>query len=354
MTFYFEGKRYESKGKTAKEAHAKAAKKKLDLEQGKATSGGNMSMENWAWQWLETFKANAIGEGHYRNYSSLIRSIIVPAIGNKRLNAVTAVELQRLVNSKTGYSKSHLMKLRQALKSMFHKAYRLRMITYDPAEDIDLPKAEDGTHRSITQKERADILALSETHRAGLWVMTLLYCGLRPSETRALDWDHIDFERKVIHIGYAMKAATKTIDEPKTKAGVRDVPIPRVLVERLLAARGNSGDPVFTQVKTGRRHTIASMYGLWNNFKRELDISIGAKLYRNQIIESKVASDLVAYCLRHTYGTDLQEAGVPLNVAKYLMGHSDISVTANVYTHTTEQMLGTVAAQIDEYHGENH
>ncbi|MDD2217639.1 MAG: tyrosine-type recombinase/integrase [Eubacteriales bacterium] len=42
------------------------------------------------------------------------------------------------------------------------------------------------------------------------------------------------------------------------------------------------------------------------------------------------------YCLRHTYCTDLQDAGVPINVAKELMGHSDISVTAKIYTHRTE------------------
>ena len=48
----------------------------------------------------------------------------------------------------------------------------------------------------------------------------------------------------------------------------------------------------------------------------------------------KIAEDLVLYCLRHTYCTDLQKKGVPLNIAKYLMGHSDISVTASIYTHT--------------------
>ena len=47
-------------------------------------------------------------------------------------------------------------------------------------------------------------------------------------------------------------------------------------------------------------------------FKRELEIHMGAEVYRNQIIQSVVAPDLVPYCLRHTYCTDLQRAGVPL------------------------------------------
>ena len=76
----------------------------------------------------------------------------------------------------------------------------------------------------------------------------------------------------------------------------------------------------------------------------------GATLKRNQIIVHAIADDLVPYCLRHTYGTDLQDAGVPINVAKYLMGHSDISVTANIDTHTTDEAIADAAEKINQKH----
>ena len=66
---------------------------------------------------------------------------------------------------------------------------------------------------------------------------------------------------------------------------------------------------------------------------------MGAKVYRNKIVESVVAPDLTPYCLRHTFCTDLQRAGVVFNVAKELMGHSDVSVTANIYTHKDNGVL---------------
>ena len=44
----------------------------------------------------------------------------------------------------------------------------------------------EGRRRSITDQERAAILELAKTHRAGLWVLTLLYTGMRPGETAAL------------------------------------------------------------------------------------------------------------------------------------------------------------------------
>lgn len=74
---------------------------------------------------------------------------------------------------------------------------------------------------------------------------------------------------------------------------------------------------------------------------------MGAELERNKIIVSKVSTDLTPYCLRHTFCTDLQKAGVPLNVAKELMGHSDIQTTANIYTHRDTATLHGGMAMLD-------
>jgi site-specific recombinase XerD len=74
-------------------------------------------------------------------------------------------------------------------------------------------------------------------------------------------------------------------------------------------------------------------------------MQMGATVFRSQITESVVAEDLVPYCLRHTFCTDLQDAGVPINVAKYLMGHTDIAVTSKIYTHQTDGMTAEVAVK---------
>ena len=55
-----------------------------------------------------------------------------------------------------------------------------------------------------------------------------------------------------------------------------------------------------------------------------MDIEMGAEIYRNEIIKSMVPDDFFLYNLRHTFCTDLQSAGVPINVARELMGHSSI------------------------------
>ena len=68
---------------------------------------------------------------------------------------------------------------------------------------------------------------------------------------------------------------------------------------------------------------------------------------REGVIATNPADDLCPYCLRHTYGTDLQDAGVSINVAKYLMGHSDITTTANIYTNTTDDSIESAREKIN-------
>ena len=65
-----------------------------------------------------------------------------------------------------------------------------------------------------------------------------------------------------------------------------------------------------------------------------------------QLLDHPVAG-LTPYSLRHTFCTGLQRAGVPINVAKELTGHSGIKVTANIYTHRKQSVLHAGIALLD-------
>ena len=288
----------------------------------------------------------------YRTYKDKTDLYIIPAIGEKKLCEVTETDLQKILNSERGKSFSHATKLRMVLKQMFHKAYRLHFMVYDIAEDLTLPAVTKGSRRSLTDAERAAILKTAKTHKAGPWVLLLLYCGLRPAETITLKWKDIDFKDRIVSVTTALESGTTdSIKEPKTASGIRVVPLPLALYDVLLPLKGKPNDYVFSQVlpqNKGKHHTESSLYCYWNNFKRQLDIDMGAEVYRNEIITSIVAEDLTPYTLRHTYCTDLEAAKVPLNVAKLLMGHSDIAVTANIYTHKSQDVIKAASRKIND------
>ena len=332
-TMTFEGKRYEVTGKTEKEALEKLAELKVSLQRGEKTVGGNSTVANWYKEWMEVYKKPAgLTAKSLATYDQKFNGYIKPAIGSMRLKDVKEVHLQKILNQEKGRSHSHVTKLRMVMQELFGKARKTRLIVFDPSEDLQLPAVTKGKNRSITEEERKHILATAETHRAGLWVLTILYSGLRPGETAALLWKDVDFDQGVIHVYKAIESGSDAVKDPKTDAGHRDVPIHAALLPKLKAAQGQPFDRVFTKLN-GKPHTGDSLQQLWHSFCRALDIEMGAKLYRNKIVESKLADDLTLYCLRHTFCTDLERAGVPINVAKELMGHSHIALTADYYTH---------------------
>lgn len=353
-TFYYQGKRYEATGKTQKEADQKAAVKLDQLKRGEIGISSNMTVKRWAEEWLETYKKPAVGEKQYKDYKSQIDNSILPAIGALRLGDIKDVHLQKILNSKSGKSHTRIKMLHITIRGIFKQAKISKLIAHDISEHLVLPASTNGTHRSITDHEREHFLRAAGSHYAGLMFKVMLYCGLRTGEVVALDWRDIDFEKRRIKVSRAMESGSNRIKEPKTKAGIREVPIPDTLYDELLEAKGGPFEPVFTS-KSGNRHTKGSRENAWKSLKNKIDISMGAQFKKDgrkkEKTHSVVATDLVPYCLRHTYCTDLQNNGVPINVAKYLMGHSSIAVTASIYTHISEVAIDTAADLINSNSG---
>ena len=346
-TARYNGKKYEAIGKTELEAMTRLAEKLASAKRGEELFSGNMTVNAWYKQWKTTYKdpkdmtAKSLGM-----YDEKYNGHIKPYIGSMKIKDVKDIHLQKILNAQAGKSDSHVKKVRSVLQQMFKRARQSRLIIYDPAELLELPKTVKNKRRSLTDEERSAVLNLAETHRAGPWILTLLYTGMRPGETAALRWQDVDFKSNEIHVKAAKESGThNTVKLPKTEAGNRAIPIHAKLLPVLLKLKKPNGYVFRTQ--QGNMHNENSLRRLWTGFKRDLDISMGAQLYRNKIVKSVVAEDLTPYCLRHTFCTDLQKAGVPLNVAKELMGHADIQTTANIYTHKDADTLHKNMALLD-------
>lgn len=349
--FTYEGRRYHISAATERELMVKYGRMLQQLADGTLLINQNSTVAHWAEVWLETYKAGNITAKSLATYRQKLDGYILPIIGNMKMKDIREPHLQQILNRERGRSFSHVSKLRMTMRSMFAKAVSAGIILRDPSAGLQLPKTTKGTHRSITPKERAAILTVADRgeHNGCLWVKMLLFCGLRPGETATLLWKDIDFKAALVRITTAKESGSNEVKAPKTDAGIRDVPIRPDFLATLKQARRGPFDPVFHQARdVSKPHTESSMATMWRSFKRLVDIEMGAEVYRNQVIRhgepDNLYESLTPYCLRHTYCTDLQDAGVPLNVAKYLMGHSDITVTANIYTHTSEEIIQQAAA----------
>jgi integrase len=348
-TFTFEGRRYQVTAPTESELIVKVALRKRDLEEGRKRIEKIMTVKAWSEIFVKTYLDGTMAESTLGDHQYRLDNFILPALGSLRMCDVRQVHCQGAIKELSGFSRDRINKAHNTMYRLFETGKANGLVLENPAKGITLPEGEeDGTHRSITDAEREITLLVAKSHRCGLWIRTTLYTGIRPQEAAALQGRHINIKTAELRIEKARKKTGK-IGDPKTKAGTRIIPIPEILLADFKALRPDPFEYVFKNASGGRM-SASNMSRGWANFKREMQIAAGCRVYRSELIPPlPIADDLVPYCYRHTYCTDLQAAGVPLNVAKYLMGHSDIRMTANIYTHTTTEMLQAAKAAIDAY-----
>ena len=317
MSFFFKGKRYRIRANTLEELYEKKANKLRDLKENVIVYDSSTTVDQWSDIAFDTYKSNV---KNLQDIKNRYRKYIGCRIGKKPIGSIKAVECQGILNSCAGMSFSHCEKLRQEMVFLFETAVDNQLIAYNPAKKIKLPDCTKGSRRSITEHERKHLLTVYERDPAYLLFIVILRCGCRPEEAVNLIGRDIDHKKQLLHIRGT-----------KTKNSDRFVPIPDELFATI------SGTKPFEPIcvnRAGNKHTESSYNRLVAHLKRDLNISMGCKTYRNALIPPfPLADDFVPYCLRHTYCTDLCRAGIDVRTAQKLMGHANISITADIYTH---------------------
>lgn len=350
-TFRFEGRRYYVRSSVSqREADKKAILKQKELEDNTQILSPSTTVQDYVTLWMETYIENSMQSTSYQSIQAYVNNLILPSIGKMRLRDVRPMHLQKLFAQKVGYSKTYYNKLKSLLKRIFAQAMRDHLVRDNPAEGLIIPKSSDGTRRSITDEERAALLYASDWHSFGLFLQIMLWCGLRPQEVAALRWEDIDQINHTIYVQRAWKR-DGSLGETKSASGNRVVPIPPQLWVRLAHRIPESG--YLLRPANAPYYNRYEIRHAWQAFRRDLDVALGAECisHRGKLLikKSVIADDLQMYCLRHTYCTDLQSAGVPINIAKELMGHSDISITAQIYTHMSDDAFLSAARKIADY-----
>lgn len=327
----FDGRRYTIRAETKEELIEKKTRKLRDLEEGKVAVSGSMKVSTWTKICLDTYKAD-VSEDVRKDMEYRINKHILSAIGPCQIKSVTPLQCQMILSAQKDMSYSHIKKLSQELHFIFETARKNHFILENPADDLVLPRGRKGKRRSITPEERTALLAVSEDYRPFILFLLMLYCGCRPSEAiRCMGSD----------ISVVKDTPMLHVRGTKTATSDRFVPIPIIFYPKIKETP--YGAPIAPN-SSGRPHGESSYNRLVSRLRREMNLAMGAKTYRNRLVEPlPLAKDFVPYNLRHTYCTDLCRKGVDVRVAQRLMGHASISITSDIYTHVDQTDLTEVA-----------
>lgn len=255
----------------------------------------------------------------------------------KRVTDVVQSDLQMLLNREPGMSKSHYKMLMITMKQIFDLAVSDRIINFNPASGLQKPHGTQKKRRSITDEERQIFLKACDRYDNSLPFLIMPYTGLRPSETRKLMGCDLDIREKLLLVTDHGKGL-------KTASAERVIPIPDVLLPKL---KGFKDDEYVICTKDARPVTKDRLDAWWKSLRRIMHIEAGGQLFRNAVVDDRIAKDFTMYCLRHTYCTDLEKAGVPITVASRLMGHSKLELTAKIYTHHNAESIEKAREKIN-------
>jgi integrase len=338
-TFTFDGKRYFVRGKTEKELAENVEKKKDDLRKGVITSDTLVS--DWIDVYLKTYKEPHVSDRNYKDIQGYFENYIKPIIGGMSIRSVKPVHCQQVLNGMIGKSGGYIKKIHYTMKSMFEAAIDNGIAVKNPAKNIRRPDGKDGSHRAITEHERKIFLQACEISDYGLWGLYMLYTGAGPGETAQLIGKHIDLkERKIF------------IDGTKNGNRKRYVPMDAELYRRFSKLKINPFKPVFVN-GDGKKLTRANLKRRWEAITKEMNILMGCKTdmgkLRRLVKPCPLAEDFTAYCLRHTYATDLRDAGVDISTAMYYLGHSTTRMLTQVYIHHTDRAFEDSRSKINAF-----
>lgn len=324
-SFTFEGKRYYVEASSEKELWVRYANKMRDLEEN-VVKASNMTVGEWALKVLDVYKAN-VTPAVRTKYEWEYKFYITDCIGSYRLKDVKPIDLQQLMNRVTGRSPKTITAVYQNIKFIFKTAYDNQLISINPALSIKkVPGEVKVKRRAITHEEESAMIKAVEKVYNGHMYLFMLYCGCRPKEARYLKGEDLFLNsagNPMLHI-----RGTKTVNADRV------VPCPAFLYAKYCKHDGY----LFVTTK-GEPYTEGNFQFLNKRLYKQMDVILGAEVHNGNIIESKLADDFTPYCLRHTYCTNLAKHGVDIRIAQKLMGHSDIKMTANIYTHVNTEEL---------------
>ena len=327
-TFTFDGHRYKIRANSLDELYDKKAQKIQELKTKSRIYSPSTTVDQWAGAAFDAYKSKV---KDLPNIKKRYQKYVSPQIGHVQISKVRSIQCQTILNQCAGMSFSHLTKLRQEIKFLFQTAKDNKLIIEDPSARLVLPEYEKGSRRSITETERKHLYMVYEKYRPFVLFVIMLETGCRPSEAMNLIGRDIDHEKRLLHIRGT-----------KTKNSDRFVPIPDRLYEDIKKTKP------FEYIC---HHDRSSYRRLRERLYREMNISMGCKTYRNRLVPPfPLAEDFTPYCLRHTYCTDLCKANIDVRSAQRLMGHANISITSDIYTHVDQSDILKAAEKLQTYY----
>lgn len=332
-----QGRRPKRRAKTRKEAFEKLRQMQKERSQGVDLTTKQPTVEVFAATWLEQVVKRSGKATTYSSYAFVLRQYVLPSIGTTRLDRLTTPQVQQMVNDliDENYAARTIRNGYLRLRAMLDVAVLYKLIPYNVAIGVKLPKIDKDTQRAMALTEVHTLLTEFVGHRNE----ALYYCyfglGLRRGEGLGLLWRDLDWENGTIKITQQIQTVeNKTVANTPKNDKTRTLPVPEYLLTMLREHWRNQQEERRLLGVNWKEHGLI--------FASEVGTPIGPRNLNRQFGDARERSglpeDIHVHTARHTCATMLGELDTEERVIGAILGHTPGNVTA-YYAKVTMPMM---------------
>jgi integrase len=305
------------------------------------------TVEAWMSTYLREVAATRVRPVTLDGYRQLIRLHITPQLGRDRLDQLRpqhVAELYRQLG--TTLAPASVRRVHAVLRRSLTVAVRWGLIPTNPALMVDAPATTRTEIVPYTVAEAGKLLDVAALDRLEARWMIALTLGLRQGEVLGLGWQHIDMDRRLLTVERALQKQPDgrlTLVATKSQRSNRRLP----LTDSVAFALNRRREKQLVEQQTAGP--------LWHPSDVIFTTAVGTPIHpRNdyrafrRLIADAGLRPVRLHDLRHTAASLLLAEGVAARVVMEILGHSQISITLNTYTHVDTTLTRTAADRMEE------
>jgi len=350
------GKRCTVYASDLNELREKEAAIQRDREDGIRYSSGQVTVTELAERYIDL--KQGVRYNTKVGYQYVLNMLKKEEFGKARIRDIHVSDAKRWILKlhKDGKGYSTLTSMRGVIKPAFQMAYEEDMIRRNPF-DFKLADvvSNDSEKRIALTPDQQEIWMsfIREDKTYSKYYdefVVLLGTGMRVSEFCGLTKKELDFKRRRIRVDHQLvreRGGKYYIEKTKTASGCRFIPMSPEVYQSLKNILRNRRKVRMEMIVDGysdfilmdqREHPKVALH-------LENEMRWAMKKYR-KIHPDRPLPNITPHVFRHTFCTNMAAAGMDAKTLQYLMGHADIGVTLNVYTHATYDLAEQQMAKI--------
>jgi integrase len=312
---------------------------------------GRITVAEYLEQWLEGIRPS-LRPKTAASYEDALRGWVLPRVGSLRLAGLTAPRLRALYgellesgrrNGSGGLSPRSVQYAHRIVSHALKDAVDHGLLVRNPASLVKPPRVPKPPMRVWSADDARRFLgAVAEDRLGALWTL-MLTTGLRRGEVLGLRWEDIDFKRGRLAVRQTVVAIGYDVDvsEPKTMSGRRSVSLDPTTVVTLKKHRSRQSED---RLRAGPKAEESDLVFTTEDGSMIHPDRISKAFV--QLIERHNLPTIRLHDLRHTAATLALTAGVHPKVVQERLGHANITITLDTYSHVLQGLQEDAAAKV--------